>query len=269
MKLINIIILLIFISFVHKGFSQHGGGIYAEDGAKVIGCVIAENSAAGSGFGICGGDTELLNCTVGNNVPAGKLTKTIDIGYIFCKDDSIVSKEVYEAEGRTDAAGVVFWVNSDRYTKVTRAYVTALKQAQKPRGDFWMGEIFRFAVFDTACYAETMALANAGSEAAVYCREYMKGTVLEGRWLMPASYQLSCLFTAHYQVDKTLEFLKNKGVDADIFEEDMYWATSNPNLKIFFVVDFSSKITSSTSAGTCSATQEFDEWHWVRPILIY
>ena len=51
-----------------------------ESGAKVIGCVIAGNKAAGDGSGVCGGDAELLNCTVGNNVPAEKLTKTIDIG---------------------------------------------------------------------------------------------------------------------------------------------------------------------------------------------
>lgn len=257
--------------FAHRGFSQNGGGIYAEDGAKVIGCVIAENKAAGNGFGICGGDAELLNCTVGNNIPAEKLIKTIDIGYIFCEDYSIVSKEVYEAEGRTDAGGVVFWVNSDRYAKAVRAYVVALKQAEKVRGNFWTGVPPKFAVFDTACYAETIALANAMSEAAIYCREYMKGTVLEGQWLMPASYQLSCLFTTHTQVDETLEFLKNKGMDVDRFEEAVYWSASKASAEGFWAVSFSSIVIPGSigiGIGTCYPASG-DEQHWVRPILIY
>lgn len=266
MKLIYTVILSIILLFAHEGFCQNGGGIYAEDGAKVIGCVIAENKAVGDGFGVCGGDAELLNCTVGNNVPAEKLTKNIDIGYIFCEDHSIVSKEFYEAEGRTDAAGVVFWVNSDRYAKASRAYIVALKQAEKVRGEFSVNGGVEFAVFDTACYTETMVLA-AVSEAAIYCRDYMKGSVLEGSWLMPAGFQLSCLFTVYNQVEKTLEFLENKGVDVDHFEKDMYWSTSEAYVD-FWGISFTSEIGSSTPPGMC-LTMPGDEQHWVRPILIY
>lgn len=60
MKLIYIILLPITVLFAHKGFSQNGGGIYVESGAKVIGCVIAGNKAAGDGSGVCGGDAELI-----------------------------------------------------------------------------------------------------------------------------------------------------------------------------------------------------------------
>lgn len=249
----------------HKIFPQNGGGIYAENGAKVRGCVISENKATGDGFGICGGDAELLNCTVGNNIPAEKLTKTIDVGYIFCENNSIVSKEVYESEGRTNAAGVVFWVNSDRYAQTNRAYIVGLKQEQKPRGDFGKGgEFSQFAVFDTACYAKTRALVDAGSEAALYCREHMQGTPLEGRWLMPAGFQASCLFTAHYRVAKTLDFLRNKGVDADLFEEAIYWTASTSSTG-FWVINFSSE----TDAGMISSTLSMNELYWVRPILVY
>lgn len=263
MKLIYTIILLI---IAYDVFSQNGGGIYAENGAKVIGCVIAENKAANNGFGVYGGDVELLNCTVGNNVVAEKLIRTIDIGYIFCENDSIVSKEEYEAKGRTDAAGVVFWVNSDRYAKATRAYVVALKQAEKARGEFSVNSGVDFAVFDSACYAATMLLAPV-SEAAEYCRNYMKGTSLEGRWLMPAGFQLSCLFTENSQIRKTLEFLENKGVDVDYFKEDVYWSTSEADVN-FWVISFTLGIGSSTPPGMCF-TVLGDEQHWVRPILIY
>ncbi len=266
MKLIYIILLPITVLFAHKGFSQNGGGIYVESGAKVIGCVIAGNKAAGDGSGVCGGDAELLNCTVGNNVPAEKLTKTIDIGYIFCEDNSIVSKETYETEGRTNAAGVVFWLNSDRYARTSRAYVVALKQAEKVRGEFSVNGDVEFAMFDTACYMETIALA-AVSEAAIYCREYMKGSVLEGRWLMPAGFQLSCLFTTHVRVQETLEFLRNKGMDVDFFEKDVYWCTSEANID-FWGVSFTSEIGYSHTPGKGFEVPG-DEQHWVRPILIY
>lgn len=252
--------------FFHKGYSQNGGGIYAENGAKIAGCVISGNEAAGDGFGICGGDAVLLNCTVGNNIPSEKLTKTIDVGYIFCEDNSIVSKETYEAEGRTDAAGVVFWVNSDRYAKVARAYVVALKQASKVRGEFSVNAGVEYAVFDTACYEETVALA-AVSEAAEYCRNYLGGTILAGRWLMPAGFQLCCLFTAHDRVEKTLDYLAGKGVDVDHFEEAVYWSTSEAVVD-FWGVSFTADIVSSEPSGICLSLPG-DERHWVRPILIY
>lgn len=266
MKLIYIVILPLLMLFSRHSFSQNGGGIYAENGAKVIGCVVAENRAAGNGFGVCGGDVELLNCTVGNNIAAEKLTKDIDVGYIFCENNKIVSREIYESEGRTDAAGVVFWVNSDRYAKAVRAYVVALKQEKKARGEFFVSSGVEAAVFDTACYTETMALATV-SEAAIYCQGYMAGTVLEKRWLMPAGFQLSCLFTTHRQVEKTLDFLESKGVDIDHFEEDIYWSCSE-TYKDFWGVHFTSSVDNGKPSGVCLG-RPGDEQHWVRPVLIY
>lgn len=282
MKLVLYIIIWLSLFLAgHTGLAQKGGGIYAENGAKIQGTIVVGNKAQEDGFGVYGKDNvNLLNCTIGNNEQEEKKQEPIKIGDIYCENKDIVSKAVYETLGRTDAAGVVFWVNSDRYAVSSRAYVAALRHQELKSGPPSGRMGIEYAVFDTACYANTMALYQ-GNDAARFCRDYMAGTPLAQHWLMPAGYQLACLFVARYEVEKTLSFLDGKSVVVDHFADD-YWSstendvTTDPDVATasdksgfyFWVVSFCETWRSSIGPGAFHFEVN-DPTFWVRPILIY
>lgn len=248
------------------GFAQRGGGVYAEDGAKMVGTVVVENRAMEDGFGIYGGNgVSLLNCTVGNN-EAGQVERQFRTGDIYCEDGNIVTLQEYEAVGRSNAAGVVFWVNSDYYAVHSRAYIVALRQEKKVWGESAAAD-YEYAVFDTASYAGTAALLP-GSEAARYCREYVAGGMPAGIWQMPAAYQLSCLFGARIEVERTFNWLKAKGVAVDDFEEEIYWSTTKFSPIYSWGFDFTALAGGNLSNKGITYKAKTESC-WVRPVLAY
>lgn len=201
-----------------------GGDLYLEDHARVIGTVVYGNRAE-DGFGIYGGDVDVINCTVAGNEVADRMLNGIRPGYIYCADGSIIDRDTYRANpGGKEVVGVVFWINSDLYTPL-KGYVVALNQEMKVWGDGpSQTEDFEYAVFDTAAYENTRLWATV-SEAARYCKEYTAGT-FAGSWVLPAGYQLAALFAALPEVEATLQLLEAQGMAVSHFTEDFYWSSS-------------------------------------------
>ncbi len=212
-----------------NGWAQTGGGIYVRSGGKVVGTVVHGNLAE-DGYGLAGGDAEVINSTVCTNGPMGNIMDGIQPGDISCADDTIRSRAGYEKGAEKDAIGVVFWVNSNYYAAYPRGYVVALEQSLQQ----WTAGIPRYAnapLSDTACYQKTQELAAAGNEAAMYCAGYAAGGEVAGRWCMPAGRQLSLLYTNQAIVSETLDFLSKPeegAVTGSIagLEETLYWSVS-------------------------------------------
>lgn len=231
-----------------------GGGVYMEDGAKLVGTLVCGNRAE-EGFGIGGGNAVVINCTVAGNAKLQGSQENIQPGFIYCADGRIVAKEEFEA-GTMEAVGVVFWVNSDVFSLI-RGYVVALRQEKKTwDGPSYSEGIEMPPISDTAAYRNTKLLEV--SEAARYCREYVPG--VSGRqWVLPAAYQLAALFYAWTAVEDTLEFLKGQGKQVDDLQEEIYWS-STEDLEGAWAVDFASGEYIS---------QEWDESCCVRPVFAY
>lgn len=212
------------------GYAQTGtgGGIFADDRAFIIGTLIYGNQAE-EGFGVGGGDVHLLNCTVGENKAMVGREATAKPGDIYCADGVIRSTADYLSENRDDAIGVVFWVNTDVYA-FPHGYVVGLEEGTGMWGQesLLQGGI-EVPVQDTVCYVmnEAMCAAGAEYEAALYCRNYRAaGQVGEIRWLLPAGYQLSFLYTNRLKVEQTFDFLKGTGSNIVEFADDWYWSAS-------------------------------------------
>lgn len=232
-----------------------GGGIYAEDGTKVVGTLIYGNRGE-EGFGICGGNAAVINCTVAGNGKLESARENIQPGFIYCADGQIVSSAEYD-RNVMEAVGVVFWTNSDFFSPI-RGYVVALRQALKTwDGPSYTAGVQMPPISDTSAYRNTEQMSV--SEAAAYCRNYTAGS-FAGRWVLPAAYQLAALFYVWEQVEKTLVFLEGQGVALNRLQEEIYWSSTEELDNNAWAIDFGSG--EYIRSG-------WEESHFVRPVFAY
>lgn len=223
---------LCFLAFLGqlKAQTGEGGGVYLEDGGKLIGTVVKGNSAA-EGFGIAGGDAWVVNCTVSGNEEVRIVWENIQIGDVFCTDGSTMSIGEYRLREPKDAIGVVIWTTSDRYSLKNRMYVTALQEELKKWGkEVQLTPGYASPAADTACYSHTagmVALKDPSWEAAVYCNRYADPRQQgEWKWALPAGYQMGYLFLNRRKVNQTLAELQKWHPDVQLLEQKIYWTAT-------------------------------------------
>lgn len=224
--------------------TKEGGGVWIEDGGKIVSSLVFSNRAA-DGFGIAGGNGVVLNCTVTENRETENLKTGWKPGDILCADGSVVDTVAYKSRAVHDAVGVIFWVNSNVYSHQPRAYVVALREEEKKWGTNGMvGTGYAYAVEDTACYTRTAQLVaqGEGMEAAVWCNDFRaSGQSGDWKWALPAGYQLAALFVNSEMVNKVLMLLQKYDPAVQLMEKEMYWSSSEvpENGEIAWLMSFS------------------------------
>lgn len=250
-----------------------GGGVYVEEGGKLIGTIVEKNCAT-EGYGIAGGNALVLNCTVSGNYALRTSREDIQVGDIFCTDGSTVKVEQYQLKEPKNAIGVVMWVNSDRYNLKNRMYVIALQEELKKWGeDIPLTVGYANPMTDTACYSSTarmIALEDLRWEAAVYCSRYKDPRQQgEWKWAFPAGYQMGYLFINRQKVNKTLTELQRWHTDVQLLAQDSYWTATEGNgmgIESWTICfDQSAGIPGNFIIGQAKRNDEYG----VRPVLRY
>lgn len=241
----------------------NGGGIYAEDGARIIGTLVVGNRAV-EGFGISGGQVTVINCTVVANENTGNLRDGVKPGDIYCADGTIVDISAYRLKTEKDAVGVVFWCNSDPFADFPRGYVVALEQAERDCRGVSLTEGAAEPVFDAEAYPNTERLANAGVEAAVYCKDYRAGS-FDKAWALPAGYQLAALFGVLPRVEASLRSLEEEGITVVHFKNGIYWSSTETTDDNIWMLNFD--LTGEEGGEFVVGNRE--EVHGVRPVFAY
>jgi hypothetical protein len=256
-----------------------GGGIYAETGSEIVGTVIHSNQG-GNGYGVGGGGITLLNCTVSMNKRI-EYTRPVQFpGFVYCADGAVVDTVEYKSAGRTDAVGVVFWVNPDPYAVWPRGYVLALDGAEKMLSVGSGLPTFLLPMEDTNSYKKTRSMAQLGSEAALYCSDYMAGTAHEGKWSAPAGRYLSLLLNAYREVRKTLDCLSRLPDHEHVMQlqDGIYGSITEYGEKYFWTLslnnsfqDLIQPVTGEFVAGDDNSvgSENIDLAYWFRPVLVY
>lgn len=274
-----------------------GGGVYIENG-KLIGTVVHDNQAE-DGYGIAGNSTAvLLNCTVGENSRFVTDKKWTVVGDIYCADGTIVDTTTYMNDHRTDAIGVVYWINSDVSVTYPRGSVVALGQSQEswcasggcqininydPDSETGTGSSLGFESWlDEDCVGNTRRMCTAIDHmeyrAALYCNAY-KASAQAGSatkdtlWCFGTLPQMQRLILVGKQVDATLKFLKRQHPDwqIDLFNRESqtkswYW-TSDDSVGEYdkaWAVNFYTMESSVNEMSLLKSNK-----YWVRPIFLY
>lgn len=241
----------------------NGGGIYAEDGGRIIGTLVVGNRAV-EGFGISGGQVTVINCTVVANEHAKNLREVVKPGDIYCADGTIVDTSAYRLRTEKDAVGVVFWCNSDPFAAFPKGYVVALEEAELDCQGVSLTEGETDPVFDAEAYPNTERLANAGIETAVYCRDYRAGT-FDKAWALPAGYQLAALFGVLPRIEASLTSLEESGMTVTHFKNEAYWSSTETVDDNIWMLDFD--LTGEEGGGFLVGNRE--GMHRVRPVFAY
>lgn len=282
MDKVRYILFLVFAVLTVGAWAQsgEGGGVYLESGGKLVSSLIVDNYSA-EGFGVAGEDAVLLNCTVNANKAEEKIKKGIKPGDILCADSSVISEEAYRVRGDKDAIGVVFWVNSDVYSKGPRMYVTALREAAKKWGSYGVlpGSVgYNRPEADTACYGMTERMLKAGSaadwEAAYYCAGFKAAGQPEGMvWAFPAGYQMATLFVNMAVVNRTLAALKTFSPDVQLLEGKIYWSSTLPagdrDIYCAWSVSFDLLADPKNAGRFQFENPNRERGYMVRPVLVY
>lgn len=261
---------------VSKSQTGEGGGVWIEDGGRLMSSLIVGNRAL-DGFGVAGGNGLILNCTVSDNRAMEDLRLGWKPGDILCADGSVVDSTIYKMRAVHDAVGVVFWVNSNVYAYQKRAYIVALQEEEKTWGvDGVIGSPYECAVEDTACYTRTAELVARSEmmEAARWCDQFhATKQTQQWRWALPAGYQLAVLFLNHEIVNKILVLLQKYDPAVQLLEKEMYWCSSEvmDATRTAWLMSFSYGET-DFGPGTFLGDEMHalrSEVHGVRPVMVY
>lgn len=216
-----------------------GGGVYLEDGAVLSNCVVYNNRAS-DGYGVAGGDASVINTTVVENGVARLKVKDVRLGDVYCRDGACVTTADYAATGRTDAIGVVFWVDPAQAGKEQQILVMALRES-KQKWYSSAGKIsidvltdIRTILRDTACYrhqAKMLAFKKSSQLlAGQYCYTFgeQAGHPANIRWCLGTVCQYSRMAFYREKLNETLAFLKERHPDQniDLLSKEFYWTST-------------------------------------------
>lgn len=238
-KYIGVLLLLSALLPVLAQEKGVGGGVYLEDGATLSNCLVRDNRAS-DGYGVAGGNAVVVNTTVVENGVALLEVKDVRLGDVYCRDGAFLTTADYAAAGRTDAIGVVFWVDPAQIGKEQKILVMALQESKKK----WFNNSSANAVDvlttvetilrDTACYRhQTKMLAHTYSAqffAGQYCYSFGEkaGHPARIRWCLGTVCQYSRMAFYRGKLNQTLDFLKKQhpGQAIDLLSEEDYWTST-------------------------------------------
>lgn len=273
---------LLLLSALFPVFAQEkgvGGGVYLEDGA-ILSNSLVRNNRASDGYGIAGGNASVINTTVVENGVARLEMKDVRLGDIYCRDGAFVTTADYAATGRTDAIGVVFWVDPAQLGKEQQIQIIALQESKKK----WFDSSSPVAVDvltdvltilrDTACYQHQAKMlahkASAKFLAGQYCYKFGEQAGHPGniRWCLGTVSQYSRMAFYRGKLNETLAFLKERhpGQTIDLLSEETYWSSTECGNSPTTAIDRACSVDFGVTSFE-SSTKKRDE-HWVRPICV-
>ncbi|MDR1756561.1 MAG: hypothetical protein LBR65_06370 [Culturomica sp.] len=249
-----VVISMLLLSCLTESRGQgNGGGVYLEDDAVCIGCVIRDNKAL-DGFGVAGAAGHLINSTIVQNEILPVDTVEFQPGDIYCGDGKIRDTAAYRKRDTMDAIGIVYWSRFDATFPYPRGAVVALEEFQSEWGqDIFVGENSQIGysakgidpalamVMDTACYTKTRyiyeeikalggdPLSYAASACHLYHHPAETATAAlpnsrKVQWCLPTYVYFVRIWTLLPVVEATLSFLKEMHGDegAQLFWEDKF-----------------------------------------------
>lgn len=214
------LLLLILSTFVSGQTVSEGGGVYLQNGGKIMNSIVTQNYAL-KGFGVSGTSGEVLNSNINNNL---YLNKEIVVPGDILMNDGTVYTPQYDKNGKLlfptgytiiDVVGVCFWTNESNDFVNANSLVIAITENTgiqwTPTIGYNQPDIPNLINYDTPAAAisdkegfentakivghtgftgngagGTFSLTNTNC-AAKYCYDY--GTV-PGAWFLPSLNQL-------------------------------------------------------------------------------
>lgn len=150
------------------------------------------------------------------------------VGNIYCKDGRVIDPYTYNAQGMTNAIGVIFWVN-DSLDVEDRAYVVSLHDSWPC---FWCDTMISTGVstsitaFDGAANTSTLKTFELRYEHPVYpmrsATQYSDEDVYS--WYLPSVAQLTEIFR---NKDEVYHAFSN--CNGDRFNSIWYWSSTEDN----------------------------------------
>ncbi len=127
------LILLTLSTFVSGQTVSEGGGVYLQNGGKLMNSIVTQNYAL-KGFGVSGTSGEVLNSNINNNLYLNK--EIVVPGDILMNDGTIFTPNktgtINFPPGYTDAnvVGVCFWTNESNDFVNAKSWVIAVTESQ-------------------------------------------------------------------------------------------------------------------------------------------
>ncbi len=153
--------------------------------------------------------------------------RTLKVGNIYCSDGSVVDPDTYRAEGKDNAAGVVFWVNDTLDTE-DKAYIVSLIDAQKGN---WCDTLVSTGV--STSIVENNGAANTAMLQTFEVRAKTKAPAMNIavnfndsiiNWHLPSVNELMEIYRNRTAIDYAL-----KACNGESFDKVWYWSSTEDN----------------------------------------
>lgn len=270
--------LLLTLSFLASAqTSSEGGGVYLQNGGKLMNSIVTQNYAI-KGFGVSGTSGEVLNSNINNNL---YLNKEIVVPGDILMNDGTVYTPQYNAAGTlifptgytiTNVVGVCFWTNESNDFVNAKSWVIAVTESSgikwTPTINYNPPNITDLTDYATPAAATldkegftntakivsqpgftgngtggTFALTNTNC-AAKYCYDY--GTV-PGVWFLPSLNQLVEIYRTLSIVNHVLTKLNELDMAVPktivpISISDNYWSSTELSTQEAWLLKFSINI---------------------------
>ena len=250
------LLLLILSTFVSGQTVSEGGGVYLQNGGKIMNSIVTQNYAL-KGFGLSGTSGEVLNSNINNNLYLNK--EIVVPGDILMNDGTVYTPQyvngtlVFPAGySIANVIGVCFWTNENNDFVNAKSWVVAITENtgimwtptiayQQPdipnlinyvdpaaaisdkEGFTNTAKIIGHTGFTGDGTGGTYTLTNTNC-AAKYCYDY--GTV-PGVWFLPALNQLAELYRSLSLVNSVLNKLNAlQSSIVPISASGEYWSSS-------------------------------------------
>jgi len=263
------LILLTLSTFVSGQTVSEGGGVYLQNGGKLMNSIVTQNYAI-KGFGVSGTSGEVLNSNINNNLYLNK--EIVVPGDILMNDGTIFTPNktgtINFPPGYTDAnvVGVCFWTNESNDFVNAKSWVIAVTESQdikwSPTVNYNPPNILDLFDYKTPAAATldkdgftntativshtgftgdgsggTFALTNTNC-AAKYCYDY--GTVA-GVWFLPSLNQLVEIHRTLSIVNSVLNRLStSQNSIKPISTSKDYWSSTELDTQEAWLFKFSS-----------------------------